>query len=158
MSDIQNSQKNEQTRYLRFSLGAEEYAIPLLNVKEVIARTQTTPVPHTPSYFLGLMNLRGQIISVIDLGKKLGIKPRESFETVFIICELGEISLGVMVDSVNSVLTPDQSQISTKPDVETGIHPDFITGIYHKDSKLVLFLDVVKALSVEDQLTAQKAV
>ena len=80
-------------RFLCFSLGAEEYAIPLLVVREVIAMPEYTPVPYTPPYFLGIMNLRGQVISVMDLRQKLGLKPRSDAETTVIICDLNGISL-----------------------------------------------------------------
>ncbi len=79
-----------ENRFLCFSLGNEHYAIPLLTVKEVIAPPETTPVPQTPAYFKGIMNLRGQVISVIDLRTKLGIKPLQSAENAVIICDSGE--------------------------------------------------------------------
>jgi purine-binding chemotaxis protein CheW len=85
-------------RYLSFSLGTEEYAIPLLAVKEVIAMPEFTSVPYTPSHFLGIMNLRGQVISVMDLRKKLGIKPGSTAETAVIICDLSPLCIGVVVD------------------------------------------------------------
>ena len=68
--------KNESAqRYLQFDLGNERYAIALLNVKEVIPLPETTPLPDSPSYYIGIMNLRGQIISIMDFRKKLNIKP-----------------------------------------------------------------------------------
>ena len=69
-------------RYLSFSLGSEDYAIPLLSVKEVIAVPEITPIPFTPSHFLGIMNLRGQVISIIDLRSKLGIKTKRERRNV----------------------------------------------------------------------------
>jgi purine-binding chemotaxis protein CheW len=64
---------NPNSRYLSFNVGKEQYAIPLLTVREVIGMPEITPVPFTPNYFLGIMNLRGQIISVVDLRLKLGL-------------------------------------------------------------------------------------
>jgi len=138
-------------RYLSFSLGQEDYAIPLLEVREVIAITETTNVPYAPPHFLGIMNLRGQVISVIDLRKKFAIKPKETSETAIIICDLGAVSLGVVVDSVNAVLLANASEISERPEIDNTKRTEFITGVYRKDNKLILLLDIAKALSLEDQ-------
>ena len=102
-------------RYLSFNLGVEEYAVPLLAVREVIAMPEYTPVPYTPPYFLGIMNLRGQVISIMDLRQKLGVKPLQQAETTVIICDLGGASIGVVVDSVNTVLSPKAEEICISP-------------------------------------------
>lgn len=144
-------------RYLSFSLGAEEYAIPLLVVKEVIAVPEITHVPFTPAHFLGIMNLRGQIISVVDLRLKFGIKPESSDETAVIICDLAPLALGIVVDSINAVVAPLASEVAAKPDVQSSRGTEYITGVFHKDRKLVLLLDIGKALGVEDiQLAAKQ--
>lgn len=137
-------------RYLSFSLGAEQYAIPLLSVKEVIAVPEITPIPFTPPHFLGIMNLRGQVISVIDLRQKLGIKTKAGAETSIIICDLGVTSLGVVVDSIDSVLSPDPSEVSEKPEIQSSKNTEYITAVYRKENRLILFLDIAKSLSFED--------
>ena len=158
MSDIENHNEGMQggTRYLSFSLGTEDYAMPLLSVKEVIALTEFTPVPFSPPYFLGIMNLRGQVISVIDLRKKFNIKPQNAAETAIIICDLASLSLGIVVDSVNSVLSPEPAEVSPKPELEGTKGADFVTAVYRQENKLVLFLDVARALSVEDHKLVSK--
>jgi purine-binding chemotaxis protein CheW len=138
-------------RYLSFNLGVEEYAVPLLAVREVIAMPEYTPVPYTPPYFLGIMNLRGQVISIMDLRQKLGVKPVNQTETTVIICDLGGASIGVVVDSVNTVLTPKAEEVSPKPEIQSNRPTDYITGVFRKDKKLILFLDLSKSLSLEDQ-------
>jgi purine-binding chemotaxis protein CheW len=144
-------------RYLSFSLGAEEYAVPLLSVKEVIGMPEFTAVPYTPPYFLGIMNLRGQVISVMDLRKKLGITSENPPETSVIICDLDSICIGLVVDSINSVLAPQKEEISAKPEIHSNRNTDYITGVYRNDKKLVLFLDIAGTLNVEDKKALQKA-
>lgn len=139
-------------RFLSFSLGNEEYAIPLLSVKEVIAMPEFTAVPQTPPHFLGIMNLRGQVISVMDLRVKFGIKPATSQETSVIICDLKSMAIGVVVDSINSVLSPEVEDLSPKPEIQSSKSTEYITGVYRKDKRMVLFLDIAKSLSVEDKL------
>src|SRR5689334_6329228 len=90
---------NSDLRYLAFSLCKEQYAIPLLQVKEVIGLTDTTPVPYMPNYFKGIMNLRGQIISVIDLRLKFRMTNVETGkQTAVVILDLGPLSIGIVVD------------------------------------------------------------
>ena len=137
-------------RYLSFSLGTEEYAVPLLTVREVIAVPEITPVPSAPVHFLGIMNLRGQVISIVDLRLKLGIKSSKSAETSVIICDLEEIVIGIVVDSINSVLSPKQEEISIKPEIQNNRNTSYITSVYQNGQKLVLILDVKKALGMED--------
>lgn len=144
-------------RFLSFYLGKEEYGIPLLTVREVIAMPEITPIPFTPSHFLGIMNLRGQVISVIDLRTKFNIKPNQTSETAVIICDLGSISLGVVIDSVNAVLAPSADEISSKPEIQSSKSSDYITGVYRKGDKLILFLDLAKTLDVKDVSAIKQA-
>ncbi|MCM2282606.1 MAG: chemotaxis protein CheW [Bdellovibrionaceae bacterium] len=152
-----NTHSNNTDRFLSFSLGEEEYAMPLLSVREVIDVPEITHVPFTPPHFLGIMNLRGQVISVIDLRHRLGIKPQNAAETAIIICDMAPLCIGVMVDSINSVLSPDPSQVSDKPQIQSTRNTDYITGVYRKDKQLVIFLDIAKCLGAEDLKAAQGA-
>lgn len=138
-------------RFLSFSLGQEEYAIPLLSVKEVIALPEITPVPQTPPHFLGIMNLRGQVISVMDLRAKLSIKPNTSGETAIIICDLKPNSVGVVVDAINSVLSPSRQEISDKPEIKSQRNTEYIKGVFRHQEKLILLLDIGRTLDLSDQ-------
>lgn len=144
-------------RYLRFSLGVEEFAIPLLSVREVIAPPEVTPIPQTPNYFVGIMNLRGQVITVLDLRTKLGIKPLDNAEKSVIIVDLGALCIGVTVDSVNAVLSPKSDEISGRPDLPQNNSSQYISGVYRSDRGLVLMLDISRVLNAEDQFQIQSA-
>lgn len=139
------------SRHLCFNLGVEEYSIPLLSVKEVIGLPEITSVPQSPPYFLGIMNLRGQVISVIDLRLKLSIKPSQSDETSVVILDLGELHLGIVVDKVNSVHMLSADKISEKPLLETKNNYDYILGVFRKEEKIVMMLDPYKSLSLDDK-------
>lgn len=147
----------EGSRFLCFSMGSEEFAIPLLSVREVISLPDTTPIPGSPAHFLGMMNLRGAVISVMDLRKKMGLKGTENELTV-VVCESQGVVMGMVVDVVNAVLLPKVADMSDKP--ETGIKShanDFITQVYRKDQRLVLFLDIDKILLGDRVVQAQAA-
>lgn len=144
---------SDASRFLTFSLNGEQYAVPLLKVKEVIALTETTPVPYSPAHFKGIMNLRGQVISVIDLRMKMKMpKVDASSETAIIILDLEPLSLGVIVDSVESVLAVAKEEIQPPPDVG-GKDTAYISGVTRKEKRLILLLDIEKTLSVEDLKT-----
>lgn len=144
-------QADTSQRYLAFSLCEEQYAIPLLQVKEVIGMTEATPIPYTPPYFKGIINLRGQVISVIDLRSKLRLAKAEiGPETSIIILDLSPLCLGVIVDSINSVLAVTQEDLSPAPDVDSSVKEQYLTGVARKDNRLTLLLDIRSTLSVED--------
>lgn len=143
--------KKGADRHLIFALGAEEYSVPLLKVKEVIEVPDITPVPHTPEYYLGIMNLRGQVISIIDLRLKLKkVKQELEKKTAVIILDFDGFCLGIAVSTVNRVLALTEDEINARPTMETTENLDYITGVVHRDKKLILLLDVAKALNVED--------
>jgi len=141
---------NKTDRYICFNLGEEEFAIPLLSVREVIRLPEVTKVPQTPNYFLGIMNLRGSVISVMDLRLKMNIKPTTTKEATVIILDLGDYSLGVLVDRVNSVVLIDDKTFSEKPELGSSPMAAAIRGVFRKDNQLILILDIAKALSVDD--------
>ncbi|MGE0631584.1 MAG: chemotaxis protein CheW [Pseudobdellovibrionaceae bacterium] len=146
---------SQSSRYLCFNLGKEEFAIPLLAVKEVIGVPETTPIPQSPPHFTGIMNLRGQVISIVDLRVKLVIKPTQSAETSVIILDLGEYCMGAIVDKVNSVQLLASEEIADRPLADFAKNTDYIKGVFRKEDNLILILDISKALSIEDKNVAK---
>jgi purine-binding chemotaxis protein CheW len=142
--------QSAENRYLCFSLGGEHFAIPLLQVKEVIGIPEFTSIPYVASYFCGIMNLRGQVISVIDLRKKLSVTAKKSEENSVLVCVLDNIVMGALVDSVDFVVNVDRSRIMSKPNVQTAVKIDFIEGFYEHNKHLIIFLNLAKTLSIQD--------
>lgn len=148
--------KGGHHRFLSFSIGREEFAMPLLDVREVIAMPEVTPLPFTPNHFLGIMNLRGQVISVIDFRIKICAKAERTPETALIISSIGDVCIGVVVDSINQVISVEDSEISEKPEIQSTKSSDYILKICRVDEKLILLIDVAKALGVDDLKLASK--
>lgn len=141
--------KSEIERFLLFSIGTEDFAIPLLKVREVIAFTAVTPIPNMPSHFKGVINLRGQVISIIDLRSKIGVRNTSADqETTIIILDSGEKNLGVIVGSIRSVLSLSLSEISPPPEV-TQVSQQFVSGIAKAGDSLILLLSVPKITGSE---------
>jgi len=148
----------QDERYLCFNLGKEEFAISLLSVREVIGIPEVTPIPQMPSHFIGIMNLRGSVISIMDLRIKMGIKPGSQEEACVVILDLGEFYMGVIVDRVNSVSRIPQESVAEKPQMENSKISQAIAGVWQKEDKLVLLLDVAKALSLEERTVASRSI
>lgn len=143
---------SDSSRYLCFDLGTDEFAIPLLSVREVLALPEVTAIPQAPPHFLGIMNLRGLVISIMDLRLKMGVKVQKSEETTVIILDFGECSLGVVVDRVNSVQSFSPEELSEKPQIDAGKAMAHMTGVVRRNDKLIILLDIAKALSIEDRV------
>ncbi len=141
---------SENLKYLMFSLNEERFAIPLLSVREVLAMPEITKVPQTPDHFMGIMNLRGQVISIIDMRLKLGIKPKNNSESAVIICDMKPNFVGVVVDSIDSVVEIEKSQISEKPQIHSHKKMDYIIGIFKNEDELVFILDISLSLDAQD--------
>ncbi|HAG91311.1 MAG TPA: hypothetical protein DCL41_05535 [Bdellovibrionales bacterium] len=134
-------------RYLEIALGSEKYALPLPRVREVIAPPKVTEVPGTPAYYVGMMNLRGQVLSVIDLRKRLNITPKQEGQEAVVILEFDDVSIGAFVDSVNKVLSFSGSEVSAPPPNlnKTSAH---VVGIYQSEENLVSILALEKLLDL----------
>lgn len=152
-------QTDDSLRYLLFSLSGEEFAIPLLDVKEVIGLSEATPIPNTPAYFKGIINLRGQVISVIDLRLKLNLKKAEyGPESSIIILDLETHFLGLIVDSINCVLAFDAADLSeAPPSAVTSVKDAYIKSVAKKDKRLILNLDIDAILSQVDKSSLSAA-
>lgn len=141
----------DSERYLEFSLGSEKFCIPLLQVRELISVPETTPIPYSPKYFKGIMNLRGQVISVIDLRLKLGVKFQENeTENAVVIVEFDSFRMGLIVDSINKVLQIEEDQIAQVPEVKATGGKDYINGVYKNGDDLVVILSLQSLLSVKE--------
>lgn len=132
---------NDSKRFLEFKLGEESYAVELLKVKEVITPPEMTPIPKSPAHVCGLMNLRGLVLTVIDLRKKFGITPiKDTSQNGVIIFHLGESLVGVMVDSIQKVLNISEDHIKPVPESEAANQKHFL-GVLQQEGKISMWID-----------------
>ncbi|MBF0205337.1 MAG: purine-binding chemotaxis protein CheW [Oligoflexia bacterium] len=145
------TREGRRTKYLIFTLAEDRYAVPLNQVKEVIGMAEITAVPHVPSFFKGLINLRGKIISVIDLREKLSLKTKsqEACRNCIIISEIGDLVLGAIVDDVCAVFGYQENQIERQVNIQSKISSEYIMGVAKStDQPLTLLLDLSRLLNV----------
>ena len=138
-------------QYLTFSLGDEEYGLDILKVQEIKGYSAVTPIPNTPRYVRGAMNLRGMIIPVVELRTKFAM-PDVNYNqfTVIIVVMVGTKVMGLVVDSVSDVLSIPQSDIQAAPDFGGQVDVRFISGIAKAGDKLVVLLDIDRVLIGDD--------
>lgn len=153
MSDLMKKTEGSQEtskRFLEFRLGGEFYGVELLKVREVIPPPELTPIPKSPPHVCGLMNLRGLVLTVIDLRKRLGITPnKDTAENSIVIFDLGDRLIGAWVDSIVRVATAGSDVIRPVPDTENTAVTQFLAGVVQYDTRLMLWLDVDRLLGNE---------
>lgn len=142
-----------QDKFLTFCLGKEEYAFPILVVREIIGLIDVTPLPKTPAYVKGVINLRGRIIPVIELRSRFGLPLAEyTPETCILVVEVAgqagetDFQLGVIVDAVREVLVIEPASIAAPSSLGCGIPIDAVQGIGKVKEKVVILLDPATAL------------
>lgn len=140
-------------KYLVFILNENRYAIPLSEVKEVIGLPSVVPIPQSPSFLVGLINLRGKIISAIDLRLKLGMPKSEKTikRPAVILVEVQSVIIGFIVDSIQEVLSIDEANIERSFEVNTADNSGFIDGIARfKEKPMILLLALKKAADISE--------
>jgi purine-binding chemotaxis protein CheW len=139
---------SKEIELLSFRLGGEEYAVLVDDVREVLKIRELTAVPNTPEYILGVISLRGTMLTVIDLGKRLNLTPgaRDDRARIIVVSPDDE-DVGLLVDRVTGVLKIMPEGIKPPPEnVERGA--EYLRGIVRKDDRLVILLDLTKAVGV----------
>ncbi len=144
-------------QYLTFLMGGEEFAISILKVKEIIEYETITTVPNTPAWICGVLNLRGSVVPVLDLGQKLGRTPCAiSKLTCIVITEIsvdGEaITMGIMADAVSQVVELSADDIEATPNFGTNLKTEYLQGLGRSGKKFCLILNIDRALSTSELL------
>ncbi len=146
-------------KFLTFALSNEEYGIEILKVREIMGIMEITPVPQTPDYMKGVINLRGKVIPIIDLRLKFAMPEVEhTKETCIIVAEVGTAQVGVIVDSVSEVTDIKGEDIEEAPSFGQGIDTNFIMGLGKTKKKIVILLDIERVLATEELKMAEQIV
>jgi len=139
-----------QSRYLVFELGNERYASPILQIREVIKVPVIKPVPFMVSSFTGVLNLRGQMIGVVDLRQRFQIPIQDGKKGIILIVDLGGSLLAAQVDDVNAVANVPEDRIRKDISVETRCAIEFLTGMTEIDKRIVNLIDLSRLLSSQE--------
>ena len=158
MTQTQQSGKallDKEGKYLTFALASEEYGLEILKVREIIGYMEITAVPQTPAHVKGVINLRGQVIPVIDLRAKFGMDTTDvTEETCIIVVEIAQgkraFNTGIVVDRVQEVLDIDGTDIENAPQFGLSVDTTFILGMGKVGDSVNILLDIDKVLAGDD--------
>ncbi len=148
----------ETVQQLTFTLADEEYGVDILVVREIRGWSRVTRIPQAPDYVLGVLNLRGAIVPVMDLRLRFGLT-RESYgdTTVMIIVDIGGRLFGIVVDAVSDVIDVDPQAIKPVPDMGAVVDTRYLQGLATWQERMVMLLDVEKLMRPEDVETLDAA-
>lgn len=148
MANTQKEVVVEKEQYLTFKVGSEIYGLKLKQAKEIIKPPKVTNVPNTEEYILGVINLRGQVIPVIDLKNKLGLKDDDikdlsnTQNKKIVVINIKDMLIGLFVDGVNEVMNLAVEDIEGVADNKTGIRDEYIKGVSTFSDSLIIVLDI----------------
>ncbi|WP_304224950.1 chemotaxis protein CheW [Gracilinema caldarium] len=141
------TEREYQYQLVTFQLGEEHYGIDIMDVKEIVRVQDIRPIPNAPSYVEGIINLRGEIIPIINLHKRFHIKKAvvgedEELLSGFIIIDLDGMKLGVVIDKIARVVTIENEQIQAPPQMLSGIGAEYIQGVIQNEEGYLIILDI----------------
>ncbi|ACY51001.1 MULTISPECIES: chemotaxis protein CheW [Vibrio] len=146
-----DASNDEVLQWVTFQLEEETYGINVMQVREVLRYTEIAPVPGAPDYVLGIINLRGNVVTVIDTRSRFGLMEGEVTDnTRIIVIESERQVIGILVDSVAEVVYLRSSEIDTTPSVGTDESAKFIQGVSNRDGKLLILVDLNKLLTDDE--------
>lgn len=146
------NQNVDELQIVVFNLDNSYYGVHILQVQEIIKMTEITKLPNTPDFVEGIVNLRGNIIPVMDLRKRFRLKALDINENwKILILKAEDVKFGVMVDQISEVEKISVDIIETPPKVVGGVNGDFISGIAKTNQRLLILLDIEKILTIEEQ-------
>ncbi|CAI8932024.1 chemotaxis protein CheW [Methylocaldum szegediense] len=143
-------------QWVTFRLGDETYGINVMQVQEVLRVTEIAPVPGAPEYVVGIINLRGNVVTVIDTRKRFGLTPQEPDDASrIVIIEAADQVIGILVDSVAEVVELRASEIESAPNIGNEESARYIQGVTSHGGRLLILVDLNQLLSDEDKALGQ---
>lgn len=131
----------EAHELISFRAGGQEFCVDVIAVREIRGWTATTPLPQSPDYVSGVINLRGAVLPVVDLSARLGLGPTDpTRRSVIIVVQIGTRLVGVLVDGVSDILSIARDEIQPAPDISCEIVSDFVNGIVSIDGRLMSWI------------------
>jgi purine-binding chemotaxis protein CheW len=156
-TEIEDLDSADDSKYLIFRIGNESYGTPLLGVREVLESQTPKPIPNTAPHFKGLINVRGQIIGVVDLRVRFGYPASTSPSLALMVFETETGAFAAIVDKVEAVIKIDEKELNQNPHIRSQIAHQFLIGAASYDGGLVTLVDLNKILSTDEYVQIQKA-
>lgn len=150
MSEAFANLDSNRTELISFRIGTQEFCVDVMSVREIRGWTPTTPLPHAPTYVRGVINLRGVVLPVVDLGGRLGLSMTDpTARHVIIVTRIGNQIVGLLVDAVCDILTVSENAIQTTPDLEYDTNKTFVRGLLPIDGRMISLITLENVLPAE---------
>ena len=148
-----DANNDDVLQIITFKVGKEEFSVSIHKVQEIIRITDITSIPNSPPFVDGIINLRGNVIPVIDSRKRFGLPEAERTDASrVIVVESGAKIVGLIVDSVTEVLQLPKNTVEPPPDIVGGVDSDYIDGVGKYDERLVILLNLEKVLNFKEEV------
>jgi purine-binding chemotaxis protein CheW len=138
MSRETRADRGAQREIIAFRAGRQEFAIDVINVREIRVWTPATPIAHAPGYVVGMINLRGIVLPIIDFGYRLGFEMTEPTNRhAILVAQVGEQTVGLLVEGVSEILTVNQDAIQPVPEVASDMAREFVSGVVAMENRMI---------------------
>ncbi len=148
MTQMREHDAAANSELIAFRLGSQEFCLDIMSVRDIRGWTPTTPLPHSSQYVKGVINLRGAVLPVVDLAARLGFSPAEpSARHVIIITQVGNQTIGLLVDAVSDILTVDSGSIQATPNVASELARAFMKGVIAMEGRMISLIALDSVLT-----------
>lgn len=146
-----SSKSDDMYQLVSFKIATEEFGVDILQVQEINRMTEITKVPQSSEFVEGVINLRGRVIPIIDLRKRLDLYVKDfDKNTRIVVVDIDGSVLGMIVDSVSEVLRIHKETVELAPEIVSGVNSEFIKGVAKLEDRLLLFLDLSRMIDLKE--------
>ncbi len=155
MSNVAKNLTAGGRELIAFRIGDQEFCVDIMGVREIRGWTKATPLPHSPGYVMGVINLRGAVLPIIDLSARLGLKAAEPSERhVIIVVQIGSRSAGLLVDAVSDILTVTGEDIQPTPEMSSDLERSYARGILAIEKRMICLIELGALIDVTESEAA----
>lgn len=141
MSQTQAMEAAEPRKVVAFRIGNQEFCVDIMSVREIRCWTPATPLPRSPDFVRGVINLRGFVLPIVDLAARFGFPPAEpTAQNVIIVTQIGQRTVGLLVDAVSDILTVTDDLVQPTPDIASDIAATFVRGVFVIEGRMISFV------------------
>ncbi len=154
--EMAQSIAGEATReYVAFRIGAQEYCVDIMAVREIRGWAPATPLPHSPDYLRGVINLRGAVLPIVDLACRFGLdKIEPTPRSVIIVVQVDRQIVGLLVDAVSDILTISDAAMQATPDIASETAKTFVKGVHAMNGHMISMVTLASVLAPNDRIAA----
>ena len=143
MTEVTSNVAGTDRELIAFRIGEQEFCVDIMNVREIRGWTPATPLPRSPSYMKGVINLRGIVLPIIDLGARFGLATAEpTARHVIMVAHIGNRMVGLLVDAVSDILQMSEASVQPTPDVASDQVKTFVKGIFSIDGRMISLIEL----------------